>query len=408
MATRSQARGAVVEMLYAYSMGNDDIRKFALEILYQKKIKNNQAKFALNLFDGTIKNINSIDKYIKNVLKTWDLNKLGVVDKCIIRLATYEIIYEKLDAAVAINEAIEISKILGSDDTPKFVNGVLDAIVKANNITTKFKKVDTIKLGVKLKDSIESINKKENQPTLKQYPKLCIALDMHTKEENLKLCNLLASHNIKNVYIKIGLRSFIRDGISFINEIKSLGFKIFLDLKLYDIPNTMLDSINEIIKIGIHIITIHISSGRTAMELIANEIKEIKNPPLIFGVTALTSFSNDEFKEIYNDTINNVVENFAKIAIQSKIDGIVCSCAESKIIKNKTDNLLTLTPGIRPTKEEIQEDIYNNIDDQSRIASLSVAKECKSDFVVIGRPIYKSNNPVVITEKIISKLGEII
>lgn len=130
MATRTHAREAVISLLYAYDIGNEDIRKFAVSILEQRKIKNAQLEFALNLFDGVIANLKIINEEIISVLKSWEYSRIGVIDRCIIKLGVYEIIFTKLDIAIIINEALEISKILGSDNTARFVNGILDAIGK--------------------------------------------------------------------------------------------------------------------------------------------------------------------------------------------------------------------------------------------------------------------------------------
>ncbi|RAX54896.1 orotidine-5'-phosphate decarboxylase [Helicobacter sp. 16-1353] len=233
-------------------------------------------------------------------------------------------------------------------------------------------------------------------------PKLCIALDL-PRDENLALCENLAKNNIYNIYLKIGLRSFIRDGVDFIKDLENLGFKIFLDLKLYDIPNTMLDSIREIMKLNVSMLTIHASSGRVAMREIGKLIKQCENPPLIFAVSALTSFTNDDFVEIYNTPLDKAILNLAKIVNECGIDGIVCSPLESKSIKDKFD-LLTLTPGIRPIKSDFNTaiDLYDNSDDQNRTSSIKMAES--SDFIVIGRPIYKHKNPIFITKQILSIL----
>lgn len=130
MATRTHAREAVVSLLYAYDSGNEDIRKFAASILQQRKIKNAQLEFALNLFDGIVANLKTIDDVIMASIKSWDYSRVGVIDKCIIRLGVYEIMFSRLDIAIIINEALEISKILGSENTSRFVNGILDAIGK--------------------------------------------------------------------------------------------------------------------------------------------------------------------------------------------------------------------------------------------------------------------------------------
>ena len=117
--------------------------------------------------------------------------------------------------------------------------------------------------------------------------KLCIALDMPNPKDNLKLLENLK--NTKDIWVKVGLRSFIRDGKDFLYQIKSIGdFKIFLDLKLYDIPNTMGDSIDEITKLPIDMLTIHASSGREAMQEVIKRIQPMQNPPLIMAVTAVS------------------------------------------------------------------------------------------------------------------------
>ncbi|MEV9616576.1 transcription antitermination factor NusB [Aliarcobacter butzleri] len=131
MATRTQARESVIGLLYAYDLGNDGITKFVDEILEEKKIRNNQKDFALNLFNGTIKNLRQIDENIVSNLNQGTLSDIGSVEKSILRLAIYEILFESLPKAIIINEAIELSKRLASDGAPKFINGLLDKIVKA-------------------------------------------------------------------------------------------------------------------------------------------------------------------------------------------------------------------------------------------------------------------------------------
>ena len=131
MATRTQARESVIGLLYAYDLGNEGIVKFVDEILEDKKIRNQQKEFALNLFNGTVKNLESIDKEIIAHLNQRTLEDIGSVEKSILRMAVYEILFENLQKAIVINEAIELSKRLASDGAPKFVNGLLDKIVKA-------------------------------------------------------------------------------------------------------------------------------------------------------------------------------------------------------------------------------------------------------------------------------------
>ncbi|MCP4969011.1 MAG: transcription antitermination factor NusB [Arcobacter sp.] len=131
MATRTQARESVIGLLYAYDLGNEGIIKFVDEILEDKKIRNKQKEFALDLFNGVIENIEKIDEELIVHLNQGGINDIGSVEKSILRLAIYEVLFKDLDKPIIINEAIELSKRLGSDSAPKFVNGVLDKVNKA-------------------------------------------------------------------------------------------------------------------------------------------------------------------------------------------------------------------------------------------------------------------------------------
>ena len=130
MATRTQARESVVGLLYAYDLGNEAIAKFSDVILEDKKIRNKQKDFALNLFNGTIKNLEVVDKEISSHLNQRAIDDVGFVEKAILRLSIYEILFSGLDKPIVINEAIELSKRLASDNAPKFINGLLDSIKK--------------------------------------------------------------------------------------------------------------------------------------------------------------------------------------------------------------------------------------------------------------------------------------
>jgi len=128
MATRHHARMAVVSLLYAFDLGNGDIANHTDEILEDKKIRNKQKDFALNLFAGVMAHLEAIDTAIIKHLKEWDFERLGSIERATLRLGAYEIMFSKLDAAVVINEAIEVTKAFGTEQSPKFINGVLDAI----------------------------------------------------------------------------------------------------------------------------------------------------------------------------------------------------------------------------------------------------------------------------------------
>ena len=130
MATRHQARAAVIGLLYAYDLGNIEIGKFFEDILEEKKIRNKQREFSAKLFKGTIENLETLDNEIKKHLKGWDYNEIGRIEKAILRLGAYEILIDKNDRAIVINEAIELAKELADEKSHQFINGVLDAIGK--------------------------------------------------------------------------------------------------------------------------------------------------------------------------------------------------------------------------------------------------------------------------------------
>jgi len=226
--------------------------------------------------------------------------------------------------------------------------------------------------------------------------KLCVALDLPNKEGNLKLLKEISEFSI---WVKVGFRSFIRDGKNLINEIKEINadFKIFLDLKLYDIPNTMADAASEIAKLDIDMFNIHASSGIIAMQTVMQRLSEFKKRPLVLAVTALTSFDEQNFSLIYNDNIEKSAKKFAKFSFEAGVDGVVCSAYESKMIKDITSKeFLTLTPGIRPFNE--------NSNDQKRVADINFAKKELVDIIVVGRPIYKSKTPKKVVENILNEL----
>ncbi|NPA03666.1 MAG: orotidine-5'-phosphate decarboxylase [Epsilonproteobacteria bacterium] len=224
---------------------------------------------------------------------------------------------------------------------------------------------------------------------------LVVALDLPSKEENLKLVKELKGLPI---WLKVGLRSYIRDGASFLKEIKESDpdFKIFLDLKLYDIPNTTTTAAVEIAKLGVEMFNLHISAGEKTLKTVVKRLKELPKKPLVLGVTALTSFSKEEFEKIYNAPLEKKVKEFAKLGYKAGLDGVVCSVYESLMIKKETSfKFLTLTPGIRPFGEEKG--------DQVRVATLEDAKKAKSDFIVVGRPIYNASNPKKVVERILEQ-----
>jgi orotidine-5'-phosphate decarboxylase len=226
---------------------------------------------------------------------------------------------------------------------------------------------------------------------------LCVALDLPSAEENLALAESLKNYN---VWMKVGFRAYIRDGKPFIEALKKINpdFRIFLDLKLYDIPNTMADAAEEIARLGVDMFNIHASAGPVAMRTVMERLSGYEKRPLVLAVTALTSFDEETFALVYEKGIDEKAEQFAKMSYENGLDGVVWSTFESRAIKAATsEEFLTLCPGIRPFGEDAG--------DQQRVATLEVAAAEKVDFPVVGRPIYKDADPQGKVEKILKVMA---
>lgn len=227
--------------------------------------------------------------------------------------------------------------------------------------------------------------------------KLCISLDNESSQKNLDLVREVKDFDL---WLKVGFRTYLRDGKNFLEELKSINpkFKVFLDLKLYDIPNTMADAALEIANFSlVDMFNVHASAGIKAMKTLMQRIENIPNRPLVLAVTALTSFDNESFKNVYNEDIQTKAIKFAEDSFEAGLDGVVCSAFESLDIKNHTSkDFITLCPGIRPFGEDSQ--------DQQRVADLEFSKKNLVDFIVVGRPIYKSSNPKEVVEKILKNI----
>ena len=209
-------------------------------------------------------------------------------------------------------------------------------------------------------------------------PKIFIACDTNKVSEAKRIIAQTQTNKLDIVY-KFGLEFFYaKGGREFISKLKKK--KIFLDLKLHDIPNTVKKSIQGLISLPINMLTIHTSGGKdmmmAAMEAVSGS--QIK----IFGVTALTSLNNDDTKQIFQRTPSEQVNAMLDLAEQAGIDGVVCSPHELELV-SKRDSLLSITPGIRVKESD---------DDQKRVMTPKEAIELGADYLVIGRPITASKD----------------
>ncbi len=184
----------------------------------------------------------------------------------------------------------------------------------------------------------------------------------------------------KKCMVKIGSVSFNSSGHELIFYAAEKGFEIFLDLKLHDIPNTVKKSIEGLAALPIKLLTIHASGGKNMMKAAMEGVSgsDIK----VFGVTALTSLSDDDTNEIYRRSATDQVNAMLDLAESACIDGVVCSPHELELV-SKRESLLSITPGIR---------LDESNDDQKRVMTPKQAIELGADYLVIGRPITESNN----------------
>ena len=206
--------------------------------------------------------------------------------------------------------------------------------------------------------------------------KLIVALDFDSAEPALKFLDNL---DPKRCLVKVGLELFISEGWKILDLISEKGFEIFLDLKLHDIPNTVANSIRKISNFNIALTTIHLNGGKDMIEAASSEKRgNIK----ILGVSILTSLSKNDILEITDTKFDIYFNNLISIASNTNIDGVVCS--PNELDKLKDFNKLKVVPGIR-------NDISD--DDQKRVMSSVEAYQKGADFIVVGRPITKSDDP---------------
>jgi orotidine-5'-phosphate decarboxylase len=231
--------------------------------------------------------------------------------------------------------------------------------------------------------------------------KIIIALDVDSREEGIALVRQLKD----TLIFKVGLQLFTALGPSLIEELQDLGKKVFLDLKLHDIPNTVAGAVRMGTRHGVYMMTLHASGGKEMMaSAVQSAREEAENmgmePPLLLAVTVLTSLKNENLKEIgvASETLDQVV-NLAGLAQQAGTEGIVCSPKEIETVKKIYGSDLTIVaPGIRPH--------WAAAGDQKRIMTPSEAIEKGADYLVIGRPVIKAPSPRDAFLRIVDELGE--
>ena len=215
-----------------------------------------------------------------------------------------------------------------------------------------------------------------------------IACDFATKEDTLRFLDNFAQE--EKPFVKIGMELYYAEGPEIVREIKRRGHKIFLDLKLHDIPNTVEKAMRVLSKLDVDMTNLHAAGTVKMMEAaIRGLTREDGSRPLLIAVTQLTSTDQERMeKEILIDRpLEEVVIEYARNADKAGLDGVVCSPLESGIVHEAVgQGFLTVTPGVRFEDSEKG--------DQSRVTTPARAKELGSDYIVVGRPITQAADPL--------------
>lgn len=225
-----------------------------------------------------------------------------------------------------------------------------------------------------------------------------IALDFSSKNEVINFVKQFQ----KPLYVKVGMELFYKEGPSIVKELKALGHSIFLDLKLHDIPNTVKQAMKNIASLEVDMVNVHAAGGskmmKAALEGLEEGTPDGKKRPLLIAVTQLTSTSDDQvIHEQGITSLKNSIQLYAALTEESGLDGVVCSPLDVELVKEavERDSFLTVTPGIRLAE--------NSVDDQVRVTTPKMAKQLGSSFIVVGRSITKSENPVKAYEEILAE-----
>ena len=225
--------------------------------------------------------------------------------------------------------------------------------------------------------------------------KIIIPLDL----DHSSAINIAKKLNPDLCRLKVGSQLFTSSGPKIISELNDLKFDIFLDLKFYDIPNTVYESVKSALDLGVWMVNVHASGGAKMLESAKKAIESANSSTILIAVTILTSFSKENMANLGISDLDKHILNLGKLAYDCGLDGVVCASTDTQSIKkNFGKNFLAVTPGIRPA--------WSSLDDQSRVSTPAEALRNGSDFLVIGRPITGSKDPIKALERIYKEMDE--
>lgn len=225
---------------------------------------------------------------------------------------------------------------------------------------------------------------------------IIVALDIPNRREAIALAHKLDPNLCR---VKIGKELYTAAGPAVVEDMRKLGFEVFLDLKYHDIPNTVAKAVHAAANLGVWMVNVHCSGGSKMMMAAVEALKDVSNPPILIGVTVLTSMSLEDLKEVgfRTDGLPNttaIVTSLARLALKSGLDGVVCSGQEALPIRKACgDSFVLVTPSIRLPD--------GSKDDQKRIVTPEIAIASGSNYLVVGRPITGAPNPTAALEDFI-------
>lgn len=228
-------------------------------------------------------------------------------------------------------------------------------------------------------------------------PALIVALDVPTKQETEAALDRLPG-TIE--WYKVGLELFCAEGPEVLEPLKQRNKKIFLDLKLHDIPQTVANAVKTAASHGVSLMTVHAIGGHAMLEAAAKAASECDNPPKLVAVTTLTSLSQDDFKDLgIRRTVSEQAVALGELAVSSGIDGMVTSAHEAGVLRERFPEALLVTPGIRMPD--------GDAGDQKRVATPAFAVQQGSTHLVVGRPIMQAADPAAITDSILEDINRV-
>ena len=219
-----------------------------------------------------------------------------------------------------------------------------------------------------------------------------VALDFANSQDTL---NFVRRLDPALCQLKIGKELFTATGRRLAEDLINQGFKLFLDLKYHDIPNTVAQACKVAAEMGVWMVDMHTSGGRRMMEAAAEAVAGFSQKPLLIGVTVLTSMEQSDLAEIgWNAPVEELVLRWATLAQSSGLDGVVCSAHEAAPLRTALgEEFVLVTPGIRL-------DVAGNQDDQRRIMTPAQALAAGSSYLVMGRPITQAADPVAVLREV--------